>query len=226
MKNILFVLLVFSFQAFAQTPVDNLSATSDEVKVFPFAINGIEFHAKKNGVSSTSELFHPQGVELERITKIHSRLIGNLSPASSDELSRTLHLLGVRVTKVEYQITSTHDPRIFIEDIFKNGEKVHGQISLRILIPSQFNHLGTRISDSKFSELLISFVSDIQNKLKESDQYRVVMMLQESAQVLGHAGRAPAFERSDEVSDASRAPEQEEERTLFGVIRVRTSSQR
>lgn len=222
MKNLVFVLALICFGVQAQTSVDDSSSISRNVRVFPFEVAGIKFNAKTNSVALPQQ-FHPQGVELERITKIHSSLISSLSP-SSNGIASTLRMLDYTVGSVDYQITDSHDYKIFISDYYENGQKVEGKIALRIMIPGEYDYRGVRLSDSRFNSLYYSFINDIQNKLKDTDKYRAIVLLQESSLMLGDVGRAPAFVGEIEVVDAPRIQEQQEDGGL--VQRHPHSSQR
>lgn len=221
MKKLLFVLVFISFGAHAQIIAQDHSSLSENVRVFPFKVAGITFKATSDMVSGGEE-FHPQNNDLERVSKVHSRLVSALSPSSND-IGSTLKTLGVEVGSVEYQVVKNGPSAVVIEDYYENGQKVEGKIALRISILSKYDFQNARTDDSRFTNLYNSFVDSIQYELKNSDQYRAVQMLQESSLMLGDVGRAPAFVGDVEVVDGARA---QDEQTSTGIAQAEQSTQR
>ncbi len=201
MKHLLIVLLALSFQAYAGIEVVNHSTLNSEARVFPFEASGIKFNAKNNAVPYPQQ-YNPSGVNLERIIKVHRDLLKSIS--STGKIAKTLNLLDSQVVEVDYQITTDHEPRVFINNIYENGSVVEGKISIRILIPGEYDYRGIRLSETRFFGLSSAVVNDIDKSLKNTDKYRAVTMLQESNQILNNSGRAPAFVEEIEVADGPR----------------------
>lgn len=207
MKLLMLTLLVLSVQTMAQTEIVNHSSLTTEAKVFPFEVNGIKFDAKNNGIPYPQQ-YHPQGVNFERIRKIHSELLSGLK--ADGEITKTTNILDAKVTSVVYQITTDHEPRIFIENVYENGSIANEKIQVRILIPGEFDHRGIRLSDTRVASLQYSIVSEINKNLKNTDKYKAITMLQESNSMLGQTGRAPAFEGLIEIVDGPRQENQDQ----------------